>query len=105
MIPDWLPIEAWQAFIEMRAKIKKPLTSYAEHLAIKHLDTHRQKGHDVLLLLDKSIFHNWQDFWPGDDTKVAPIPTWKERGFSNVESFQAAQEQQAQAKADKRLGG
>ena len=104
-IPDWLPTEAWEAFREMRKSIKKPLTTYAEHLAIKHLDKHRQAGHDILLILDKSIFNNWQGFWPDEETKVKAVPTWKERGFDNVESFQAAQEQQAQARADKLLGG
>ena len=102
--PEW-PEDAWQGFIEMRKAIKAPMTPYAEKLARSKLEKAGEQGHDIRLVLEKSIFCNWKGLFPDEATKLAPTPTWKERGFSNVESFQAAQEQQAQAKADRLLGG
>ena len=101
---EW-PEDAWQAFVDMRKAIKAPLTMYAENLARQKLKKAEEQGHDIRLVLEKSIFCNWKGLFPDEGTKKAPVPMWKERGFDNVESFKAAQEKAAQEKADKLLGG
>jgi hypothetical protein len=63
-LPDWLPIESWLAFVEMRKKIKKPMTDRAMQLAIRKLDAMRIGGHDVAAILDNSVLNGWQDLWP-----------------------------------------
>lgn len=59
-IPDWLPAEAWAGFIEMRKKIKKPMTDHAAGLIIKKLDGFRADGQDVAQILNNSIENSWQ---------------------------------------------
>ncbi len=64
MIPDWLPLEPWQGFIEMRKKIRKPMTSYAEKLMVKRLAALMASGQDVEAVLEQSIRNSWQDVYP-----------------------------------------
>ena len=62
-LPDWLPCEAWAAFVEMRNRIRKPLTDYAMKLAIAKLDRLRQAGEDVREVLDQSTLADYQGLW------------------------------------------
>lgn len=56
-----LPIcAAWKAFKEMRKRIKKPLTEYAEGLIIKKLIDFQAKGHDPTEVLNLAIENSWQ---------------------------------------------
>lgn len=61
LLPDWIPLEAWAAFLEMRKKIKKPPTNHAITLLISKLDKFRKQGQDVQQVLEKSITSGWQD--------------------------------------------
>lgn len=60
MIPDWMPAEAWQGYLDMRKKIRKPMTARAEQLAINTLDKLRQQGQDAGAVLDQSTMNSWQ---------------------------------------------
>lgn len=61
VVPDWIPLDTWSAFIEMRKKIKKPPTDYALKLIIDKLVKFRANGQDVKQVLEKSITSGWQD--------------------------------------------
>jgi hypothetical protein len=58
--PGWIPMDAWEGFVEMRKKIKKPLTDTAERLAIKALDRLMQAGHSPRAVLEQSTLNCWQ---------------------------------------------
>lgn len=55
---------AWQAFIEMRKKIRKPMTEYAMELTIKKLET-LAPGDTVTQkkILEQSVEHSWQSVY------------------------------------------
>jgi hypothetical protein len=61
LLPDWIPLETWDAFLDMRKKIKKPTTNHAINLLIAKLDKFRKQGQDVQQVLEKSITSGWQD--------------------------------------------
>lgn len=63
-IPSWVSIEAWGGYVEMRKKIKRPMTEYAMKLAIKKLDKLRRQGYDPSMVLDQSTFESWQGLFP-----------------------------------------
>jgi hypothetical protein len=63
-LPDWLPVEQWEAFLEMRRKIRKPLTDRGMAIALKKLDELRKQGEDPSAVLEQSIFHDWQSVYP-----------------------------------------
>jgi hypothetical protein len=68
---EWIEPESWQAFIEMRRKIKAPLTPYAEKLIVRELVKLKQAGHDPQACLDQSIMNCWRDVYPLRDKKIA----------------------------------
>lgn len=58
-LPDWMPQDAWQGYIDMRKKIKKAMTPRAEAMQIKTLEEFRDAGYDVGEILDNSTMNNW----------------------------------------------
>lgn len=62
-LPGWLPLEAWEAFLAMRVKIKKPATDYAQKLLLKKLAAFVAQGIDPQIVLDQSITSGWQDLY------------------------------------------
>jgi uncharacterized protein YdaU (DUF1376 family) len=68
VLPDWIPLETWQAYLAMRKRIKKPPTDYAVKLLINKLDGFRAKGQDVKEILERSITSSWQDLY-----EIAPV--------------------------------
>lgn len=76
MLPDWMPMENWRGFVEMRQKMKSPLTPRAVAIVVKKLDTLRAKGADPAQLLDQSVMNGWKGIFP-----VRPEEYWN--GNSN----------------------
>jgi len=63
-LPGWLPEESWQGFVEMRQKIRKPMTPRAVSMILKKLEGFMQSGQDVAAILDQSVVKSWQDVFP-----------------------------------------
>jgi len=62
-IPDWMPMEAWNAYLDMRKKIKKPMTEYAKYLACRQLQAMKEKGQDIEAVINKSVQHSWSGLY------------------------------------------
>ncbi len=58
IFPDWLPLEDWHAFVEMRKAIKKPMTDRAAQMIIKKIASFKGSPSAIL---QQSIINNWQD--------------------------------------------
>lgn len=52
--------ETCNAFLEMRKKLKKPLTEYGIKILIGRLETLKKSGNDPKLVLEQSIMNSWQ---------------------------------------------
>jgi hypothetical protein len=62
-IPEWMPLIEWEAFKQMRTKIKKPITDHAEKLLIGKLEKFMQQGYDPAEMLNQSTLNDWQDIY------------------------------------------
>lgn len=62
-IPDWIPAEAWNGFVEMRRKIRQPLTDRAILLTISALKKMRSTE-DIGAVLDQSTMKNYRGVFP-----------------------------------------
>lgn len=71
VLPDWLPLEAWAAFLAMRVKIKKPATDYAQTLLIKKLAAFYANDLDPGVILNQSIMNSWQDLYAPKEASTA----------------------------------
>lgn len=58
-LPDWIPLENWNAFIENRKQLKKPATEKAIKLLIAKLETFKNQGHNIAEILDQSTISGW----------------------------------------------
>jgi hypothetical protein len=78
-LPAWLPLEAWNAFLDMRKKIKKPATDYAQKLLIKKLAAFYANDLDPGVILNQSIVAGWQDLYAPKEPSTARLPAWPGR--------------------------
>ena len=69
-LPDWIPLETWNAFIDMRKRIKKPATDFAKKLIVGKLEKFKNQGQDVVAILEKSITSGWQDVFELKENKT-----------------------------------
>lgn len=79
VLPEWIPVEPWDGFVEMRKKLRKPMTDRARDLKIADLQRLRDAGHDIGAILDKSTGNGWIDLYepkgtpPGDQQQRAIV--------------------------------
>ncbi len=59
-LPEWVDNKAWNNFIEMRNKIRKPMTEKAKSLIVIELTKLRDKGNNPIEVLNQSIVNSWQ---------------------------------------------
>lgn len=64
---------AWKAYIEMRIKIKKPMTPYAMELRINELWKLKVRGNDPVKVLEQSIASSWQGLFDLKEDKSQPL--------------------------------
>lgn len=64
VVPEWVPLDDWNDWLEMRASIKKKPTEHAKELAVKKLATLQEEGHDASEVLQQSTLNSWQDLFP-----------------------------------------
>jgi uncharacterized protein YdaU (DUF1376 family) len=97
--PLWMPIDAWQGWVEMRKQRKRPLTDRAKTRAINKLKALHTAGHDIAELLDRSTINGWLDIYePKGITNGTANRTTNQRGNQN--GFAAALRYVADGRAD-----
>jgi hypothetical protein len=71
-LPDWLPHEAWEAWLEVRQKARAPNTGRALRLALNELSRLRDNGQDPQAVLDQSTTRGWRALFPVKGAAVRP---------------------------------
>lgn len=71
-LPDWLPQEPWQAWLETRRRMKAPNTDRALKLAIGDLEKLRAEGQDPGGILDQSTKRGWRGLFPVSNSTGVP---------------------------------
>lgn len=64
VLPDFIPGPAWDDFIEMRRKTRKPPTEKAKALLARSLEKLMTAGHDPAEILNQSTLNGWTDIYP-----------------------------------------
>jgi hypothetical protein len=79
-----VPVTLWMEFVEMRKKIRKPMTDKAVELIHRELLRLKGLGHDPVQVLEQSIRNGWQDVFPVREDKS------NVRATDDVKSFDRA---------------
>jgi uncharacterized protein YdaU (DUF1376 family) len=64
VLPERIPPEDWDAFLEMRRLRKKPPTEKAKILLVRQLEKLMSDGHNPAEVLQQSTVNNWTDLYP-----------------------------------------
>jgi hypothetical protein len=59
-LPDWIPSDAWEAWVELRRRMRAPLTARAAELALQGLSQLRDQGESPRAVLEQSILRGWR---------------------------------------------
>ena len=98
-LPDCIPADAWNGWVEMRKQRKKPLTDRAYNQAIEKLVAFMAKGQNITEVLDRSTMNGWTDLYEIKEIKNgAANRTTGQRGNQN--GFAAALRYVADGRAD-----
>jgi hypothetical protein len=63
-LPDDIPVDLWNAFVDMRAKMRRPVTPKGATLLLKKLDDLKKQGCSLKMVLETSVRRGWSDFFP-----------------------------------------
>jgi hypothetical protein len=77
-IPDFIPLQDWNDFVEMRKHTKRSMTERAMKIMFNKLQQMKTKGFDISEVLQKSIANNWSDVYEPKDKKPS------ESGFARI---------------------
>ena len=98
-LPDCIPADAWNGWVEMRKQRKKPLTDRAYNQAIDKLVAFMAKGQNITEVLDRSTMNGWTDLYEVKEIKNgAANRTTGQRGNQN--GFAAALRYVANGRTD-----
>jgi hypothetical protein len=89
-LPPWINRDDWAGWVEMRRKLKKPLTDRAAMRALVRLDEMRAKGHDPNASLRQSEDYCWQDLFPPKQREAIEQATRPEDTRAGVEAIAAS---------------
>jgi uncharacterized protein YdaU (DUF1376 family) len=95
-LPEWIPKEPWDQFIEMRRERDKTPTVNAMFLLANRLGKLRDEGHAPAVVLDQSTRNNWIDIYPVKEDRsherhAAPGRTPDRRdGYDHRDGFERA---------------
>ena len=64
-LPEWVPAEAWEGWLEMRKAKHVPATERSQVLALNKLTQFRKEGHDPGKILDMATMNGWTGLYPG----------------------------------------
>jgi len=85
-LPDWIPVETWDAFMETRKAAKAKGTDFAKKLIVSQLERIRAKGHDPVEVINNSIRSNWKDVYePKSQGGASARPASRHTGFDEID--------------------
>lgn len=85
-LPDWIPEDVWAEFVDMRKKVKAPLTDRAAQLLINKLETMMHAGQKPRAVLEQSIMNSWKG--------VFDVKAEQARGINFIDDRQAFNERE-----------
>ena len=87
--PEWLDLPLWREFKNMRVRIKKPMTPYAEKRALNKLKKIMDEGYFQADILNRSIDNGWKGLFPPKDKQ--PVSTEDQKIIQLQEEYNARQ--------------
>jgi len=68
-LPEWVPQNQWDAWLEARTKRRNPPTEWAKQLVVRRLEDLRDRGYSPALVLAESALNGWAGVFPPKEQK------------------------------------
>src|SRR3990167_3314024 len=86
-IPDWIPLQPWEAYLKHRKHKRAKVTPEAAHGLIEKLLEFKKQGEDVSAILKQSVTNGWTGLFPVGQGKgngkpplaTSQVPAYKPR--------------------------
>lgn len=93
-VPEWIPAEPWQAFVEMRREMERgpkkiPFTVGAAKGVIDDLTKFRDAGHDIAAILMKSAINSYRGVFAPDTPAAGQASAGGNQEPAPREAFEA----------------
>ena len=82
-IPDWIPKDSWQAFLDNRRHLRSPMSPRAAAMMIKQLEYFKASGQDPGAVLDQSVANGWKGVFELKRTRGSNGTNRHNRGGAN----------------------
>lgn len=69
VLPEWIPQEHWDAWVEARTKKRNAPTDYAKRLAVSKLKNFKERGHSPAQILMTAAFSGWTGLFEPEERK------------------------------------
>jgi hypothetical protein len=101
-LPDWIPVEPWNAFLEMRKKQRASPTPYATEKLVKKLENLRDDGCDLTEVLDQSTVNAWKGIFEPKENRNGhtAIPARTQQNSAALRGFREHQARQNRQPGD-----
>lgn len=62
-LPEWLPLNHWSTYLEMRTRLRKPASARAQRMLIGRLSELKDKGFNPTQILAQAELNCWLSFY------------------------------------------
>lgn len=62
-LPEWLPMNHWSTYLEMRTRLRKPASARAQRMLIGRLSELKDKGFNPTQILAQAELNCWLSFY------------------------------------------
>ena len=73
-IPDWIPLQSWEAYLKHRKLKRAKVTPEAAHGLIEKLLEFKKQGEDITAILKQSVINGWTGLFPIGKGNGRPTP-------------------------------
>ena len=73
-IPDWIPLQPWEAYLKHRKHKRAKVTPEAAHGLIEKLLEFKKEGEDITAILKQSVTNGWTGLFPVGKGNGRPAP-------------------------------
>jgi hypothetical protein len=95
-VPDWMPVDSWNDFVESRRRLRKPMTQNAIKLAISTLEKLRLQGNNVQEVIEQSILCGYSGLFPVKKGKQQSVTDQNRSAVEEIKLRLMQQDQQGE---------
>lgn len=92
-LPDWVPVDLWEAYVAQRKKDRKALCTATAARRLAELTAWKNAGHDPATVIEEALNGHWLKFYEPREVEV----TRKAKTTDGADAWRAQHEEARRA--------